>query len=104
MSLAVECRDEDFRAFRNYLDAKGIRYSYYMREGRDRSTTFHLEVEPIDEAVLQVIRGYVKYKGLRTELEIDHERYNILEWDPKELVERLKDARRRGGLIRGYHY
>ncbi|MEM2122009.1 MAG: hypothetical protein QXE79_00040 [Candidatus Bathyarchaeia archaeon] len=104
MSLAVECRDEDFRAFRDHLDDKGIKYRYYMREARDQLTTFHLEVKSIDEAVLQIIRSYANDRGLKVELEIDHERYSILDRDPKELMEMLRDAQRRGGLIRGYHY
>ena len=104
MSLAVECRDEDFRAFRDYLDERGIKYNYYMRESPEQVTTFHLEVKLIDETIFQVIRGYAQEKGLKVELEVDDERYNILDWDPKELVEKVKDAQRRGGLVRGYHY
>lgn len=104
MSLAVECRDEDFKAFRDYLDEKGIKYTYYMRESPEQVTTFHLEVKPIDETILQVIRSYVQGRGLKVELEIDDERYSVLDWDPKELVEKVREAERRGGLVRGYHY
>jgi reverse gyrase len=54
--------------------------------------------------VIQVIQDYVKHKGLRVELEINQERYNVLDWDPGELMEKVRDAQRRGSLVRGYHY
>ena len=41
----MECQEEDFKAFKSYLDGEGIRYNYYMRETRDQSTIFHLEVK-----------------------------------------------------------
>gem|GEM_PF-6639973 len=104
MSLAVECQEEAFKAFKSYLDGEGIRYNYYMRETRGQSTIFHLEVKSMDESVIQVIQDYVKHKGLRVELEINQERYNVLDWDPGELMEKVRDAQRRGSLVRGYHY
>lgn len=63
-----------------------------------------MEVEPIDETTLQVIRSYAQGRGLKVELEVDDERYSALDWDPKELVEKAREAQRRGGLVRGYHY
>jgi hypothetical protein len=104
MSLAVECSDEKFRSFRSYLDEVAIKYKYYMREEPSEKTTFFLELLPITEKALQIIRDYAEEKGLKVAIEIDTETYNLLEGNLTVLFEKAKEAQERGGLVRGYHY
>jgi hypothetical protein len=104
MSFAVDCSEDEFRRFRSQLDKLKVDYKYYMRKEPSAVTTFYIEVIPLTEKDLQIIRDYAREREVKVELEIDEEKHDILTGDLKELCEKAREAQERGDLVRGYHY
>jgi len=58
----------------------------------------------LTEIALRRVHDYVKDNTLKAQLEIDANLHNLLESDMNDLLEKVRDAQRRGRLVRGYHY
>ena len=102
MIIEVHSREDEFKAFTNYLKGIGTSYKYHYRETPETTTMFSLEVSHIDLVSLGLIKDYAEREKLEVKFQVNEEKYEVIR-DYEDLKKHIKQLEDKEKLTRGYH-